>query len=186
MRQGCLVPNIAEATLVCLRPKDGVIEMQLRAHRSFSKCPTCGTASRRVHSHYQRKLADLPWAGPPVVILLQARKFFCVGDSCRRKIFTEPLPGTVARYARRSCRSSEVLHWLTLALGGRPGARLARRLGLLACRSTLLRSLRYRMQPTTVTAPRVLGIDDWAWRKAHRYGTILCESGSRCRAVLNL
>src|ERR1700722_7142710 len=117
MRQGCLVPNMAEVTLVCLRPKDGVIEMQLRAHRSFSTCPACGTASRRVHSHYQRKLADLPWAGLPVVILLQARKFFCVGDSCRRKIFTEPLPGTVARYARRSCRSSEALHWLTIALG---------------------------------------------------------------------
>jgi zinc-finger of transposase IS204/IS1001/IS1096/IS1165 len=151
MRQGCLVPNMAEVTLVCLRPKDGVIEMQLRARRSFSTCPACGTASRRVHSHYQRKLADLPWAGLPVVILLQARKFFCVGDSCRRKIFTEPLPGTVARYARRSCRLSEVLHWLTLALGGRPGARLARRLGLLTCRSTLLRSLRHRMQPTAVT-----------------------------------
>src|SRR5271163_2813390 len=78
MRQGCLVPNMAEATLVCLRPKDGVIEMQLRARRSFSTCPACGTASRRVHSHYQRKLSDLPWAGLPVVILLSLSELFVV------------------------------------------------------------------------------------------------------------
>ena len=26
-----------------------------------------------------------------------------------------------------------------------------------------------------VTSPRVLGIDDWAWKKRHRYGTILCD-----------
>ena len=117
-------PEHDGSTLVCLRPKDGVIEMQLRARRSRSTCPACGTASRRVHSHYQRKLVGLPWEGLPVVILLQARKFFCVGDSdsCRWKIFTEPLPGTVVRFARRSCRSSEALHWLTLALGGRTGA----------------------------------------------------------------
>jgi transposase len=108
---------MTEVTLICLRPKDGVIEMQLRARRSFSTCPACGTASRRVNSHYQRRLAYLPWLGRPVVILLKARKFFCVGGSCRRKIFTEPLPGTVARYARRSCRLSEALHWLTLAPG---------------------------------------------------------------------
>lgn len=131
MRHGCLVPNIAEVTLVCLRPKDGAIEMQLRAHRSISTCPECGTASRRVHSHYQRKLADLPWEGLPVVILPQARKFFCVGDRCRRTIFTEPLPDTVARYARRSCRSSEALHWLTLALGGRCRFSFTCRTGLL-------------------------------------------------------
>ena len=24
-------------------------------------------------------------------------------------------------------------------------------------------------------APRVIGIDDWAWRKGHRYGTIICD-----------
>jgi transposase len=107
MRQGTLIPDNAEVELICLRPKDGAIQMQLRACRGFSSCPACGTVSRRVHSRYLRKLDDLPWEGLPVAIMLEARKFFCVEEGCGRRIFTEQLPGTVARYARRSCRSSE-------------------------------------------------------------------------------
>jgi len=179
MRYGTLVPDIAEVALVCLRPRHGTVQMELRTCRAFSICPACGAASRRVHSRYRRKLQDLPWEGMPVEVLLQTRKFFCAGNSCRRKIFTEQLPGTVARYARRSCRSSESLSWLTLALGGRAGARLARRLGLLASRSTLLRELHHRARSIPVQSPRVLGIDDWAWKKGHRYGTILCDLEKR-------
>ncbi len=179
MSHGTLVPNIAEVTLICLRPKDGAIEMQLRTCHASSKCPACGTSSRRVHSRYRRTLEDLPWEGLRVRILLETRRFFCVGSHCFRKIFTEALPGTVSRYARRSCRSSEALRCLTLALGGRAGARLACQLGLLASRSTLLRELHHHAAALPVTAPRVLGIDDWAWKKDHRYGTILCDLEKR-------
>lgn len=175
MSQGTLLPNLSEVKLVCLRPQDGVIQMELLACRLFSVCPACGKVSHRVHSRYNRKLGDLPWEGLPVRIVLRARRFFCTGEACPRRIFTELLPGTTSRYARRTQRATEALDWVTLALGGQAGARLACRLGLLASGSTLLRQLRRRVRPTSVRAPRVLGIDDWAWKKAHRYGTTLCD-----------
>jgi len=175
MAQGTLLPNLSEVKLVCLRPKDGAIQMELLACRLFSACPLCGKVSHRVHSRYSRKLGDLPWEGLPVRIVLRTRRFFCTVETCPRRVFAESLPGTASRYARRTHRALDALNWVTLALGGQAGARLACRLGLLASGSTLLRQLRRRIQRAPVRAPRVLGIDDWAWKKAHRYGTILCD-----------
>jgi transposase len=175
MNRGTLIPNSAEVALICLRPKAGLIQVELCACQAVSFCPSCGRSSSRVHSRYWRTIADLPWQGVPVQISLRARKFFCVDERCKRRIFTEQLPGTAGRYARRSCRSSEALSWITLALGGRAGARLARKLGLLASRTTLLHELRRRVDPSAPSSPRVLGLDEWAWKKGHRYGTMLCD-----------
>lgn len=113
----------------------------------------------RVHSQYRRSLADLPSQGRPVRTLLHTRKFFCRNDRCAQNIFTEPLTGTMARYARQSCRSSEALHWVTLALGGRARAKLSRKLGIMTSQPTLLRTLRRRPRTPDGAPVRVLGID---------------------------
>ena len=102
MSPGSLIPNSPEVELICLRQKAGTIQVELRANQPCSPCPSCGRLSSRVHSRYWRTAADLPWEGIPVQILLRARKFFCVNERCSRRIFTEQLPGTVSRYARRS------------------------------------------------------------------------------------
>ena len=57
-----------------------------------------------------------------------------------------------------------------VALGGAAGVRLGRKLGLDASRNTLLRLVRRAPLPDLVT-PSALGVDDWALRKRHTYGT---------------
>ena len=65
-------------------------------------------------------------------IELRVRRFFCETEDCGHRIFTERLPKTVQRYARRTCRLSAALERITLALGGSAGSRLAQQLGILA------------------------------------------------------
>jgi transposase len=54
--------------LACNRIEIGQdrITLELAATSASANCPACGQASRRVHSHYTRTLADLPWMGQSV------------------------------------------------------------------------------------------------------------------------
>ena len=151
------------------------VRLTLRHCADSSRCPGCGTAARRIHSRYQRLLMDLPMAGAIVRLSRQARRFRCDVAGCRRRVFTERFdPDVLAPWARRTSRLDELVHHLAIALGGRPASRLAQRLMLPVSKDTLLRAVRRRGGPRLVP-PTVVGIDDWAWRRNQRYGTIICD-----------
>ena len=144
-------------------------------HSPGCKCPECGTTSHRVHSRYPRMIADLPCAGRRIELHLTVRRFVCNVVHCRRKIFAERFgDGVIRPMARRTARLETLVYHLALALGGRPAARFADRLGLPVSNDTLLRTVRRYDRPPP-PPPSVIGIDDWAWRSNHRYGTIICD-----------
>jgi hypothetical protein len=61
-------------------------------------CPTCGVASRRVHSRYRRRLGDVALGGRRTVLVLSVRRLFCDQPGCRRRTFAEQVEGLTGRH----------------------------------------------------------------------------------------
>jgi transposase len=146
-------------------------------------CPSCQQLAERIHSHYWRSVVDLPWAALLVHLHLHVRKFFCDNPACPRKVFTERLPTLVAPSAKRTLRLAHQQQQLGLALGGNPSARVSATLDRNASRNTFLRLVR-RLPLPEPQAPEVIGLDDWAWKKGQRYGTIIVDLERQCPIAL--
>lgn len=150
------------------------VQIELCSTQASAPCPVCQQKAVRVHSRYQRTLGDLPWADYHVVMQFEVRKFFCDNASCPRRIFSERLHQIAAPWARRTQRLNAQLSEIGLVLGGAAGIRLSQKLHCTVSRNTILR-LVMCLPPPQVTTPKIVGVDDFAFRKCVSYGTIIVD-----------
>jgi transposase len=169
-----LFPHLRGFRLLAFsREPDRLILRCERITRS-APCPLCGKAARRIHSRYQRTVTDVPVQRTAVLLVLQVRKFYCDQPTCPRRIFTERLPKVTAPRGRFTFALQRWLARLGQEHGGASGARSANLLGLRVSGRVILRLL-HALPLAHFPAPRVIGLDEWAWKRRKRYGAIVVD-----------
>jgi transposase len=180
------VPGLSESLgaagkrIIHFDTTDTLLSVEAASSARRARCPTCLHGSSRRHGQYWRQLRAQPCMGRSVNLSVQVRRFKCINPQCSRTTFVEQIDDLAQAKQRRTVGLSGAWCAMAQALGGSAAARLSAKLGMPARRDTLLRELRRLGSEGTTAPPVVVGIDDWAITRGHRYGTIVVDLERRC------
>jgi len=174
VRLATIVPQLAHLPVESAEFAVDTVTVRATARSDAACCPSCGARSGYLQGRYQRPVVDRPVGGRRRVLVLRVRRFSCQNAVCPRRIFAARFPGLAEPDARRTDRHQTDVRQIGLALGGRAGARLAERLDLAVSHDTVLRLVAQAPESDT-DPPRVVGIDDFAFRRGLTCGTLVVD-----------
>lgn len=163
-------------SIISIDNSDNIIHIKMRSKTYVSKCPECGCESKHYHGTYLRKVQDLPILGKTTQLEIIAHEYFCDNEECPKVTFVEDFDGFLSYYGRMTERCADFICTLAMETSCEGCSRICRTMNLKISGDTVIRLLtkRYRLQSISECG-NVIGVDDFAFKKRHTYGTIIVD-----------
>ena len=155
--------------------KDKIV-IRMKSISKTCSCPKCNCTTNKYHGMYHRKVQDLPILGKRVQLEIASHEYECINDSCEVTSFAETFSGFLNTYSRMTERCADFICTLALETSCEGCARICHTLGIKVSGDTVIRLLLKRYDSFPIPeAGDVIGVDDFAYKKRHTYGTIIVD-----------
>lgn len=153
-----------------------MIKISLKSQSNNCICPKCNIISNKYHGTYIRKVQDLPILGKQVLLEINSYEYKCENIDCSNKTIVESFDGFISYYSRMTDRLSDFLCTLALEISCEGAARIAKNMNIKVSGDTIIKILLKKYDEMKInTCSSTVGIDDFAFKKRHNYGTIIVD-----------
>ena len=154
------------------------IEITAKSTTHQALCPMYGEISRSYHSTYKRKVENLPLLGKNVFISVTAYRYYCENVNCTQKVFAEELEGFAGWFRRKTERLENLITSIALNTNCEGCSRICKAMGINVSGDYLINTLKKRFSGQVHECSETIGVDDWAYKKGHTYGTVICDGAT--------
>lgn len=163
--------------IMSIEQDDSVITIHIKSKTKECKCPSCNSVSGELYATHHKKVQDLPILGKRVVLDLTLYEFKCNNPDCNSVSFTESCSDFLNDYCYMTNRLVDLVCTLALETSCESCARILQSMSVKISGDTVIRTLikRYDRHPTTKCGSAI-GVDDFAFKKRHTYGTIIVDA----------